>query len=195
MSAGGASLAPDLARRIRVLILDADGVLTDGGLYVAEGEGGARELRRFHVHDGIAVHMLRGAGIVVALVSGKLSEPVRARAAELGIEEIHQVDPYEKLAAVEGILGRAGAGWDEAAYLADDLADLPVLRRVGLPAAVANAVPEVREAARWRGIVSGGAGAVRELAEAILRGRGDWTDMVEAFVRECERRWEDGSDA
>jgi 3-deoxy-D-manno-octulosonate 8-phosphate phosphatase (KDO 8-P phosphatase) len=179
----------DVARRIRVVLLDADGVLTDGGLYVSEGEVGDLEGRRFHVHDGLAIHMLRRAGLGVAIVSGKLSESVKRRAEELGIEEVHQVTAFGKLEAVEGVLQRAGASWLEAAFLGDDLADLPVLREVGLPAAVANAVSEVKEAAAWIGKQTGGNGAVREFIEALLAARGEWSTLVEEYVAECVEHW------
>jgi 3-deoxy-D-manno-octulosonate 8-phosphate phosphatase (KDO 8-P phosphatase) len=186
------SVDPELARRIRVVILDADGVLTDGGIYVADGEGTPFEARRFHVHDGVGILMLRHAGIVVAVVSGKLSRAVRARAADLGLEEVHQVDPYHKLPTVEALLERAGASWDETAFLADDLADLGVLGEVGLPAAVPDAAPEVLATAAWTGTRAGGSGVVREFAEALLHARGEWTPLVEAYVEECRRRWRDG---
>lgn len=178
------AIVAELARRIRVLALDADGVLTDGGIYLsgAENEGGG--LRRFHVQDGMAVHMLRRAGVEVAIVSGRESGALRARARELGIGEVHTVGPFEKVPAVAGILRRAGADWPEAACLADDLADLALLERVGLPGAVANAVPEVRERAIWRGRVPGGEGAVREFAEDLLRARDEWDDLVEDYVEE-----------
>jgi 3-deoxy-D-manno-octulosonate 8-phosphate phosphatase (KDO 8-P phosphatase) len=133
--------------------------------------------------------MLRRADLVVAIVSGKVSAPVRRRAEALGIMEVHQVSPFGKLEAVDDILRRVGATWDEAAFLADDLADLPVLREVGLPAAVANAVPEVKEAADWVGDVCGGAGAVREFSEALLRGRMEWDALVEGYVAECYEHW------
>ena len=182
-------MTAEAARRVRVVLLDVDGVMTDGGLYLGGPDEQPGEARRFHVHDGLAVHMLRRAGLTVAVVSGKLSAPVRRRAESLGIQEIHQVSPFGKLAAVSEILSRAGATWAEAAFLADDLADLPVLREVGLPAAVANAVPEVREAADWVGEVPGGAGAVREFAEALLGARGEWTRLVEGYVEECVVHW------
>lgn len=183
------SIPRGLALEIRVVLLDADGVMTDGGLYAFEGEGGTVEGRRFHVHDGLAIHMLRRADLEVAIVSSKISAPVRLRAESLGIAEIHQVSPFGKLEAVEHILRRAGATWEQAAFLADDLADLPVLREVGLPAAVANAVPEVKEAATWVGDTSGGAGAVREFVEALLGARGEWTSLVEEYVAECVEHW------
>ena len=179
----------EVARRIRLVLLDADGVLTDGGLYVSEGVVGELEGRRFHVHDGLAIHMLRRAGLGIAIVSGKLSGSVKRRAEELGIEEVHQVTAFGKLEAVEGVLQRAGASWLEAAFLGDDLADLPVLREVGLPAAVANAVSEVKEAAAWIGKQTGGDGAVREFIEALLAARGEWSALVEEYVAECVEHW------
>lgn len=182
-------MTPEQATRVRIVLLDVDGVMTDGGLYLSSGGAGTTEGRRFDVHDGMAVHMLARAGLRVAVVSSKVSEAVRARVEALGIEEIHQVSAFEKLAAVEGVLRRADASWEEAAFLADDLADLPVLRKVGLPAAVANAVPEVKKASSWVGSRSGGSGAVREFVEALLRVRGEWDDLVESYVAECVELW------
>jgi 3-deoxy-D-manno-octulosonate 8-phosphate phosphatase (KDO 8-P phosphatase) len=189
-----AHIEPELARRIRVVILDVDGVLTDGGIYVVDGEREPFGGRRFHVHDGVGILMLRKAGMTVAIVSGKPSRAVRARAAELGIEEVHQVDPYDKLPTVEAILDRAGAGWDETAFIGDDIADLAVLREVALPAAVPGAAPEVHAAAAWTSCTPGGSGAVREFAEALLRARDEWTPRVEAYVEECRARWRAGRD-
>lgn len=171
------------ARRVRLIVLDADGVLTDGGIYVADGpDGRPYGLRRFHVRDGMGVHFLREAGLAVAVVSGKDSPAVRARAADLSIEEVHQVGPFDKVQRIEALLDRHGCGWVEAACLADDLADLAVLERVGLPAAVADAAPEVRRRAVWRSTAPGGRGAVREFAEALLRARGEWSRLVDAYV-------------
>ena len=133
--------------------------------------------------------MLLKAGITVAIVSGKVSPAVRKRAGDLGIEEVHQVNPYEKLIAVGGVLARAGADWSEAAFLGDDLADLPVLRKVGLGGSVPNAATDVLEAATWVSSVPGGSGAVREFAETLLRARGEWQGLVEAYVQECLQRW------
>ncbi len=183
---------PSLAARVRVVLLDVDGVMTDGGIYMGEAEGSVTEGRRFHVHDGLALHMLRRAGLPAAIVSGKVSGPARRRAEDLGIAEIHQVSPFGKLGAVQGILDRLGASWEQAAFLADDLADLPVLREVGLPAAVANAVPEVRGAAAWVGSTPGGHGAVREFVEALLSARGEWASLVQDYVAECVEHWRSG---
>ena len=192
---GSGPIASELAARIRTVILDADGVLTDGGIYVADGEEMPYESRRFHVQDGVGLLMLRKAGIGVAIVSGKVSPAVRRRAADLGIEEVHQVNPYEKLIAVDGLLDRAGVGWGETAFLGDDLADLPVLRKVGLSAAVTNAASDVLGAVDWVSSVPGGSGAVREFSEALLRARGEWQGLVDSFVDECFQRWGGNSDA
>lgn len=187
-----AQIAEELAARIRVVILDADGVLTDGGIYVIDGTGTPAGGRRFHVHDGVGIFMLRRAGISVAIVSGKVSAAVRARAADLGIEEVHQVNPYDKLPAVEGVLSRAGADWSRAAFVGDDIADLPVMHHVALPGTVVGAAPEVRAAAVWCSSREGGNGAVREFAEELLHARGEWTPLVESYVDECEARWKRG---
>lgn len=174
---------PELARDIRLVSLDVDGVLTDGSLWVERSVlGELSEIRRFHVLDGLGIRLLRQAGIEVALVSGKASGAVEARAAELEIGEVHLGYPFGKVAAIQGILWRREWEWSQVAHLADDLADLAVMERVGLPAAVGNAVQEVRDAAVWRGAVRGGEGAVREFARALLEARGDWETQVERFV-------------
>lgn len=178
------SVDPEVAREIRLVSLDVDGVLTDGGLWVERSVlGDLAEIRRFHVLDGLGIRLLQQAGIEIALVSGKPSGAVEARAEELEIREVHLGYPFGKVAAIQGILWRREWEWSQVAHLADDLADLAVLERVGLPAAVANAVPEVREAAAWRGAVRGGEGAVREFARALLEARGDWETQVERFVQ------------
>jgi 3-deoxy-D-manno-octulosonate 8-phosphate phosphatase (KDO 8-P phosphatase) len=181
------ALPTDIAARIRLVVLDVDGVLTDGGIFLGAMDGGDRiEMKRFDITDGLGIRLLREAGVEVAIVTGRESHAVRLRAEELGIRECHQDREARKLPIVERLLDRLGMGWDEAAFVADDLADLPVLRQVGLPVAVANAVREVRTAARWMTTRRGGDGAVREFAEALLDARGEWTDRVEAYLRERE---------
>jgi len=183
---GVPGITEELARRIRIVFLDVDGVLTDGGVYVGSLPGGGSvELKRFDIQDGLGVKMLQWAGIEVAVVSGRVSDATRVRARELGITECHQDPDAEKLPLVRGILEDRKLEASQAAHLADDLADLPVLRVVGLPAAVANAVPEVRDASVWTGARQGGKGAVREFARALLEARGEWTTLVEDY---CDAR-------
>jgi 3-deoxy-D-manno-octulosonate 8-phosphate phosphatase (KDO 8-P phosphatase) len=181
------AIAPAEARRVRLVVLDVDGVMTDGGVYLGATSGGETvELKRFEIQDGLGIRLLQDAGVIVAIVTGRESRAVAMRAAELGIEEVHQDRTAAKLRIVGAMLERLGIGWDETAFLGDDLPDLPILRRVGLPAAVGNATPDVRAAARWQGVRHGGYGAVREFAEALLSARGEWSDRVEAYVRDRE---------
>lgn len=170
----------DLARRIRVVVLDVDGVLTDNGVYLGRGsDGTALELKRFHIMDGLGIRMLAWAGLRVVLVSGRESPATEIRARELDVECLQEGS--RKMPVVARVLAREGADWAELAMVADDLADLPVMRRAGLPVAVANAAPEIRDRALWRTTRSGGDGAVREFAEALLHARGVWDRLVEAY--------------
>lgn len=172
------------ARRVRLVILDVDGVMTDGGIYMGKTDDGTPvELKRFEITDGLGVKMMTWAEIPVVLVSGRPSQATDLRAEQLGIEYESAPGGY-KLVAVERVLERHDVGWDELAILADDLADLPALQRAGLPVAVPNAVPEVRAAARWRTSRAGGDGAVREFAEALLKARGEWTARVAEYCRQ-----------
>lgn len=156
-------------RRIRLVVLDVDGVLTDGGLYY--GPGG--EWKRFDVHDGFALSRAVASGLAVAIVSSRRSEAVARRCAELALGDVHQ-GVADKLTVYEALRARHGCRDAEVACMGDDLADLPLLRRAGLAAAPADAVAEVRQAAHWVSRAPGGHGAVRELLEAILRARGAW---------------------
>ncbi len=184
-AAPGQGLTEARARAIRLVIFDVDGVLTDAGVYVgAIPGGGALELKRFDIQDGIGIHLLKRAGIRVAFVSGRVSKATSLRAAELGVEECHQDPDARKIPLVEGILRRCGASWEQTAMLADDLPDLAVLRRVGLKAAVANAQPEVAALAEWRSRCSGGRGAVREFCRALLTARGEWDALVAEYEHE-----------
>jgi 3-deoxy-D-manno-octulosonate 8-phosphate phosphatase (KDO 8-P phosphatase) len=177
----------DLARRIRMVILDVDGVMTDGGIYLGATDAGERvEMKRFDIQDGLGIRMLQEAGITVAIVTGRESHAVRLRAEELGIEECHQDRTAAKLRIVEDLLKRHELGWNEAAFVGDDLPDLAILRRVGLPAAVGNATADAVACSAWQARAHGGRGAVREFAEALLRARGEWAERVEAYVRDRE---------
>lgn len=182
-----APLSSDVASAVKLVVLDVDGVMTDGGIYLGASEAGdAVELKRFEITDGLGVKLLQRAGIEVAIVTGRRSEVVAARGRELGIEEVHQDPAAGKLPIVRAMLERKRLDWDAVAFLSDDLADIPVLRRSALPVAVANAVPEVRAIARWHTSRPGGSGAVREFAEALLKARGDWERIVGEYLDERE---------
>ena len=174
-----------VARGIRLVVLDVDGVLTDGGIYLgATADGTTVELKRFEITDQLGIKMLVWAGMEVVMVSGRTSPANRMRAEELGIAW-HEGPGGRKLDIVESLVEKhAGGSWKQAACVCDDLADLPILRRCGLPVAVANAVPEVRAVASWTTRRPGGSGAVREFAEALLRARGEWASMVEDYLRD-----------
>lgn len=173
-----------VARRIRLLGLDVDGVLTDNGIYVGPVAGQAVELKRFDIQDGLGLMLLRIAGIPVVWLSGRASEATAVRARELRVEELLQVPGPGKLEAFGKVLDARGIAWEEAAFVGDDLADLTVMRRVGLPIAVANAVAEVRAVATYVTRASGGHGAVREVVEALLGARGEWPDILERYFTE-----------
>ena len=176
------AIDPSAGQRVRLVSLDVDGVLTDGSLWVATMPlYPASEMRRFHVLDGMAIRLLQQVGIVVAFVSGKRSNAVRVRAKELGVSDVSLGAREGKLHALKGMLEPRGWEFENVAHLGDDLADLPVMERVGLPAAVVNAVPEVLASAEWVGTVPGGSGAVREFAEALLVARGEWDDLLAGF--------------
>ncbi len=176
-------IPPARARQVRLVVLDVDGVLTDAGVYLgALPDGEVLEMKRFDIQDGFGVKLLQWAGIPVAVVSGRVSRATEIRARELEVDELYQDGGAQKVQAIQEILGRRGLDWSQVAMLGDDLPDLAVLRRVGLPAAVANATAEVRDVACWQGSKRGGHGAVREFCEALLKARGDWESQVEAYV-------------
>jgi 3-deoxy-D-manno-octulosonate 8-phosphate phosphatase (KDO 8-P phosphatase) len=175
------SLDAGAARKVRLLGLDVDGVLTDNGVFIGPVAGERVELKRFDIQDGLGLILLRSANLPVVWLTGRKSEATALRAAELRVEELLQVPGPQKEAAFAELLERRGIGWDEVAFVGDDLADLPVLRRVGLPIAVANAVAEVKAVASYVTRAAGGHGAVREVVEALLRGRGDWADILERY--------------
>ena len=155
------------ARRIRLLALDVDGVLTDGRLYLSpEGE----ELKVFHVRDGSGLVAVQRAGITVAIVSGRDSAAVSRRAAELGIRHVHQ-GVADKGAELDRLLADLAIDPAETACVGDDTPDLPMLRRAGLAIAVADAHPALAEAVHWTTAAPGGRGAVREVCDLLLSAR------------------------
>ena len=179
-----AVLDPELARSIRLVGLDVDGVMTDGGIYLGAADGQAMELKRYEIQDGLGIHLMQNAGLRVVIVTGRVSESVRLRAIELGVDDVAQDSRAHKLPAFLAMLDRHGIAPSEAAFVGDDFPDLAVLRLVGLPVAVGNAVPEIRSACKLQLTRSGGAGAVRELAEVLLKARGEWETVTHRYVSE-----------
>lgn len=167
----------DLAA-IELLVLDVDGVLTDGGLiFHADGS----ESKRFHTLDGHGIRMWQRAGGKVALLSGRVSAPVNRRAQDLEIAYVLQ-DCHVKLTALEQLLGQVGLKARNAAYVGDDLADLPPMQHVGFAVAVANAVDEVKACADYVTVRRGGDGAVREVIEYILKNSGRWDGLMSRYL-------------
>ncbi len=173
---------PQTARRVRLVVLDVDGVLTDGGIYLGAVDGATLEFKRYDIQDGLGIHFLREAGLRVAIITGRVSDSVRLRGAELGIDDVVQDRGARKLPALVRMLAKHGISLEETAFVGDDFPDLGVLRRVGLPVAVANAVPEIVDACTVRLTRRGGHGAVREFAELLLKARGEWESVVESYV-------------
>ena len=156
------------ARGIRLLVLDVDGVLTDGCLYFsANGE----ELKVFHVRDGAGLVAIQRAGVVVAIISGRDSPAVTRRATELGIRHVHQ-GVTDKGAALDHLLDELGITAEQMACVGDDTPDAPMLRRAGLAIGVADAHPALLAAAHWVTTSKGGHGAVREVCDLLLSARG-----------------------
>lgn len=164
--------------------LDVDGVLTDGGIYLGSVGESAHEFKRYDIQDGLGIYFLRRAGLRVAIVTGRVSESVRLRARELDIEDVAQDSGARKLPAFLKMLAKHGIQPSEAAFIGDDFPDLPILKIVGLPVAVANAAQEIRAVCAVRLARSGGAGAVREFAELLLKARGEWKSVSDAYVAE-----------
>lgn len=175
---------PEIARRIRIVGLDVDGVMTDGGIYIGAVDRAPLEFKRYDIQDGIGIHLLQQSGIRVAIVTGRVSESVRLRAADLAVDDLVQNAGALKLPGLREILAKHRIDASEAAFVADDLADIPVLRIVGLPVAVANAVPEVRRECRVQLEREGGRGAIREFAERLLKARGQWDTAWQRYVAE-----------
>jgi 3-deoxy-D-manno-octulosonate 8-phosphate phosphatase (KDO 8-P phosphatase) len=170
------------AARIRLVLFDVDGVLTDGRV-VLHGDGS--ESKQFHIRDGIVMVWAQRVGLKIGLLSARMSATTAERAAQLGITLVHQGVP-SKIDAYDEIVSDIGLSDEDVAYMGDDIVDIAVLSRVGLAAAPADAVPEVRERVHWLAPSAGGAGAARELLEVILRAQGRWDAIVRSFTPETE---------
>ena len=167
------------ASRIKLLLMDCDGVLTDGRLWLTQD---GDEQKSFHTHDGLGLSLLHRAGLRSGVITGRSSEALSRRAGELGIEFVRQ-GAAAKLVAFEDVLRLAGVDEDEVAFVGDDLPDIPIMRRVELAVAVADAVAETRSVAHYVTHARGGHGAVREVIEMILRSQGRWNDLVEEYLK------------
>lgn len=168
------------ASRIAVVLLDVDGVLTDGGVFVhADGT----ESKRFDIKDGAGIVLARRAGLVVGLLSARHSASTLHRARQLGIDSVRQ-GVSDKVAAFEELMSAHGWSAASVAFMGDDVVDLPLLRRVGLAACPSDAVSEVRSAAHIVTERPGGHGAVRALIEVILRAQGRWDAVIASHAQE-----------
>ena len=168
------------AARIKLILLDVDGVLTDGAVVIF---GDGSESKRFHIRDGIALVWAQRSGITVGLLSARQSPTTAQRAAQLGITLIHQ-GVASKINTYDQIVGDMVLSDEEVAYMGDDIVDLAVLARAGLSAAPSDAVAEVRSRVDFVSTRPGGNGAVRELVEMILRAQGHWDPLVAAYEAE-----------
>lgn len=171
-----------LARRIKLVGLDVDGVLTDGGIYLGDVAGAAMEFKRYDVQDGLGIELMRHVGLKVVIITGRVSESVRLRGKELRADDVAQDALARKLPALRRVLERHGVTAQESAFVGDDIPDLPILRAVALPVAVGNAVPTVRDVCVLQLDRAGGRGAVREFAELLLRARGEWQRALDLYL-------------
>jgi len=165
------------ARRIKLLLMDCDGVLTDGRLWLtSDGD----EQKAFHARDGQGISLLHRAGLRTGIITGRTSSAVDRRAQDLKMSYVRQY-AKDKIKALDEILADAGVARDECAYIGDDVADIPVMRRVGFAVAVSDAVEETKQAAHYLTQLKGGQGAVREVCDLVLKAQGRWDELMERF--------------
>jgi 3-deoxy-D-manno-octulosonate 8-phosphate phosphatase (KDO 8-P phosphatase) len=165
------------AAKVRLLILDVDGVLTDGRI-IMDHKG--REIKAFNVRDGHGLRLLREAGIEVAILTGRSSPVVQKRADDLGILWVRQ-GIHDKVGAYQEIARKMGITDDEACFIGDDLVDIPLLKRVGIPIVVGDGAPEAKRFARYVTQSSGGKGAVREVCDLLLQTQGKWEAVLRRY--------------
>jgi len=170
--------ALERTRALKLMAFDVDGVLTDGTLYLTDG---GEEMKSFHTLDGLGLKLLAGAGIELALITGRSSRVVAKRAAELGIRHLFQ-GADDKLAVLEGLRAQLGFALSACGYMGDDLPDLPLLVRCGFAATVPDAPEAVRARAHYVSRRPGGRGAVREVCEVILAARGALDGVVGRYL-------------
>jgi len=169
------------AAKIRLLLMDVDGVITNGLIYNVPGpKGDLVETKGFNSQDGIALQWLTWKGFQTGVISGRESQALDVRAKQVGMTYVYQ-GHIEKVPILEEIVQRSGFGLDEIAYVGDDLTDVPILRRAGLAFAPANARPEVKRCAHHVTAAPGGEGAVREIAEILLQAQGYWDGLLKKY--------------
>ncbi|MEA3278888.1 MAG: 3-deoxy-manno-octulosonate-8-phosphatase KdsC [Pseudomonadota bacterium] len=166
------------ARQVRLVIFDVDGVLTDGSLFL--GDDG-QEYKAFNSRDGHGMTMLQQTGVVLAVITGRTSEVVRIRMESLGVEHVFQ-GRRDKIPAYEELKQALGLPDEQIAYVGDDVVDLPIMRRVGLSIAVADAHPMVQQHAHWQTRSAGGRGAGRDVCELIMEAQGNLSSMMERYL-------------
>ena len=169
----------NIAKNIKLLILDVDGVLTDGSI-ILDNEG--NEYKSFHVRDGHGIKMLQRAGIIVALITGRNSKIVERRAKELGITEVFQ-KCFDKTVAFNKLVKKYSFSKNEIACIGDDIVDIPIMTKVILPIAVADADNETKKYALMVTGNRGGRGAVREVSDLILKANGIWQEMLDGYSK------------
>ncbi|MBL7191089.1 HAD hydrolase family protein [bacterium] len=169
----------EILRRIRMILMDVDGVLTDGRFYYLEND---LEAKAFDVKDGFAIRLAGKSGMKFGIITGKMTPIVEKRAKELEIEEVHQ-GYFDKVEVYKGIKERTGFFDAEFAYIGDDLFDMGVMKRVGFAACPADAVDDIKAISDYVCKSEGGRGCVREVIEMVLKARGQWENLIKEFIR------------
>lgn len=165
------------AKIIKVLLLDVDGVLTDGRIIY---DSAGKDMKLFDVHDGMGVHLLKKAGIPTILITAKGSKAIKPRAKDMQVDAVYEnITPKSNV--LGAILSKYKINGDQICFMGDDLVDLCLMKRVGFPVAVANAADDIKSAASYVTLKKGGRGAVREIAELILKAQGKWDSLVASY--------------
>jgi 3-deoxy-D-manno-octulosonate 8-phosphate phosphatase (KDO 8-P phosphatase) len=169
--------AIEKAKKIKLLLLDVDGVLTDGRIIY---DSAGKDMKFFDVHDGMGVHLLKKAGIPTVLVTAKGSRAIKPRAKDMQVDAVlENVSP--KSSVLNALLKKYGVTSDETCFVGDDLVDLCLMKRIGFPIAVSNAAAEIKRASAYVTVKQGGRGAVREVAELILKAQSKWAGVLKYY--------------